>query len=56
MWGDEWLLGRAFLCMTWDKCVPQDHPLREIRRHTDVFLVSLSSAFDEMHLSLGPAS
>jgi len=42
--------------MTSDKCVPQDHPLREIHRHTDASLVSLNSAFDEMHLSLGPAS
>jgi len=56
MWRDEWLQGRAFLCMTSDKCVPQDRLLREIRRHTDVSLVSLSSAVDEMCLSLGPAS
>jgi transposase len=36
--------------------VPQDHPLREIRRLTDGVLASLSAAFDEMYSGSGRPS
>ena len=45
-----------FSYVTLEQRVPQDHPLREIRRLTDVVLASLSAAFDEMYSASGRPS
>jgi transposase len=45
-----------FSYVTLEQRVPQDHPLREIRRLTDVVLGSLSSAFDELYSASGRPS
>ena len=45
-----------FSYVTLEQRVPQDHPLREIRRLTDVVLASLSGAFDEMYSASGRPS
>ena len=45
-----------FSYVTLEQRVPQDHPLREIRRLTDVVLFSLSAAFDEMYSASGRPS
>jgi transposase len=45
-----------FSYVTLEQRVPQDHPLREIRRLTDVVLTSLSTAFDEMYSNSGRPS
>jgi transposase len=56
MRGDERLQGGMFSYVTLEQRVPQDHPLREIRRLTDVVLVSLSSALDAMYSASGRPS
>ncbi len=56
MRGDERLQGGMFSYVTLEQRVPQDHPLREIRRLTDVVLTSLSTAFDEMYSNSGRPS
>jgi transposase len=56
MRGDERLQGGMFSYVRLEQRVPQDHPLREVRRLTDVVLVSLSTAFDEMHSVSGRPS
>jgi transposase len=56
MRGDERLQGGMFSYVTLEERVPQDHPLREIRRLTDVVLASLSGAFDEMYSASGRPS
>ncbi len=56
MRGDERLQGGMFSYVTLEQRVPQDHPLREIRRLTDVVLRSLSAAFDEMYSASGRPS
>jgi transposase len=56
MRGDERLQGGMFSYVTLEQRVPQDHPLREIRRLTDVVLASLSAAFDEMYSASGRPS
>jgi transposase len=56
MRGDERLQGGMFSYVTLEQRVPQDHPLREIRRLTDVVLASLSGAFDEMYSASGRPS
>ncbi len=45
-----------FSYVTLEQRVPQDHPLREIRRLTDVVLASLSGAFDELYSASGRPS
>jgi transposase len=45
-----------FSYVTLEQRVPQDHPLREIRRLTDVVLVSLSAAFDDLYSASGRPS
>jgi transposase len=45
-----------FSYVTLEQRVPQDHPLREVRRLTDVVLISLSAAFDEMYSVSGRPS
>jgi len=56
MRGDERLQGGMFSYVTLEQRVPQDHPLREIRRLTDVVMVSLSTAFDKMYSDSGRPS
>ncbi len=56
MRGDERLQGGMFSYVTLEQRVPQDHPLREIRRLTDRVLASLSVAFDEMYSASGRPS
>jgi transposase len=56
MRGDERLQGGMFSYVTLEQRVPQDHPLREIRRLTDVVLGSLSAAFDELYSASGRPS
>jgi transposase len=56
MRGDERLQGGMFSYVTLEQRVPRDHPLREIRRLTDVVLVSLSAAFHEMYSAYGRPS
>jgi transposase len=56
MRGDERLQGGMFSYVTLEQRVPEDHPLREIRRLTDVVLASLSGAFDEMYSASGRPS
>jgi transposase len=56
MRGDERLQGGMFSYVTLEQRVPQDHPLREIRRLTDVVLASLSAEFDEMYSASGRPS
>ena len=56
MRGDERLQDGMFSYVRLEQRVPQDHPLREIRRLTDVVLVSLSAAFDELYSASGRLS
>ena len=49
MRGDERVQDEMFSCVTLEQRVPQDHPLREIRRLTDAVLRSLSDEFDELY-------
>jgi transposase len=56
MRGDERLQDGMFSYVTLEQGVPPGHPLREIRRLTDVVLGSLSSAFDELYSSSGRPS
>jgi len=45
-----------FSCVTLAQRVPLDHPLREIRRLTDVVLASLSGEFDGLYAASGRPS
>src|SRR5450756_783420 len=45
-----------FSYLTLQQRVPQDHPLREIRRLTDVVLGSLSGEFDSLYSASGRPS
>jgi transposase len=56
MRGDERVQGGMFSYVTLEQRVPPEHPLREIRRLTDVVLRSLSAAFDEMYAVSGRPS
>jgi transposase len=56
MRGDERLQVGMFSYVTLEQRVPPDHPLREIRRLTDVVLSSLSASFDEMYSASGRPS
>ena len=38
-----------FSCVSLEQRVPQDHPLREIRKLTDDVLGSLSAEFDALY-------
>ncbi len=49
MRGDERVQDGMFSYVTLEQRVPQDHPLREIRRLTDVVLRSLSGEFDSLY-------
>src|SRR5271168_5092310 len=56
MRGDERLQGGMFSYVTLEQRVAQDHPLREIRRLTDVVLRSLTVEFDQMYAGSGRPS
>src|SRR5271167_2410477 len=56
MRGDERLQGGMFSYVTLEQRVAQDHPLREIRRLTDVVLRSLTAEFDQMYAGSGRPS
>ena len=45
MRGDERFQDELFSCVTLEQRVPQDHPLREIRKPVDAVLVSLNAEF-----------
>jgi transposase len=56
MRGDERFQGGMFIYVTLEQRVPKDHPLREIRRITDVVLKSLSQEFDSLYSASGRPS
>ena len=56
MRGDERVQEQMFSCVTLEQRVPQDHPLREIRRLTDMVLRNLRAEFDELYAPLGRPS
>jgi transposase len=56
MRGDERVQDGMFSYVTLEQRVPQDHPLREIRRLTDVVLRSLSAEFEPMYSASGRPS
>ena len=56
MRGDERVQDGMFSYVTLEQRVPQDHPLREIRKQTDVVLRSLSGKFDELYADTGRSS
>ena len=56
MRGDERVQDGMFSYVTLEQRVPQDHPLREIRRLTDMVLRSLSAAFEDMYSASGRPS
>src|SRR5450432_1809507 len=56
MRGDERLQDGMFSYVTLEQRVPEDHPLREIRKLTDVVLRSLSGKFDELYAGTGRSS
>ena len=56
MRGDERFQDEMFSIVTLEQRVPQDHPLREIRKLTDVVLASLSDEFDALYSVSGRPS
>jgi transposase len=56
MRGDERVQGGMFSYVTLEQRVPPDHPLREIRRLTDIVLRSLSGEFDSLYSASGRPS
>jgi transposase len=56
MRGDERVQDEMFSCVTLEQRVPQDHPLREIRKLTDVVLLALSDEFDALYSASGRPS
>jgi transposase len=56
MRGDERVQDGMFSYVTLEQRVPADHPLREIRKLTDVVLRSLSAEFDQMYSAAGRPS
>ena len=56
MRGDERVQDGMFSYVTLEQRVPQEHPLREIRRLTDVVLRSLSAEFEQMYSASGRPS
>jgi transposase len=56
MRGDERIQDGMFSYVTLEQRVPPDHPLREIRRLTDVVLRSLSGEFDSLYSASGRPS
>lgn len=56
MRGDERVQDEMFSLVTLEQRVPQDHPLREIRKQTDVVLRCLSGDFDSLYAADGRPS
>jgi len=56
MRGDERIQGGMFSYVTLEQRVPLDHPLREVRRLTDVVLRLLSEEFDSLYSASGRPS
>jgi hypothetical protein len=56
MRGDEQVQDEIFSCLTLEQRVPQDHPLRAIRKLTDGVLRSLSDDFDALYSASGRPS
>jgi transposase len=56
MRGDERVQDGMFSYVTLEQRVPREHPLREIRRLTDVVLRSLSGEFDSLYSASGRPS
>ena len=56
MRGDERIQDEMFRCVTLEQRVPQDHPLREIRKLTEVVLLSLNDEFDLLYSASGRPS
>ncbi len=56
MRGDERVQGGIFSYVTLEQRVPEDHPLREIRRLTDVVPRSLNGEFDSLYSASGRPS
>lgn len=56
MRGDERIQDEMFSCVTLEQRVPQDHPLREIRKLTDAVLVSLNDDFEALYAASGRPS
>ncbi len=48
--------GIMFHCFTLDSRVPQDHPLRIVKEHTDTLLKDLSVVFEEIYSTTGRPS
>src|SRR5258707_14741618 len=56
MRGDERVQDGMFSYVTVEQRVPQDHPLREIRKLTDTVLRSLNAEFDSLYSASGRPS
>ena len=56
MRGDERVQDGMFSYLTLEQRIPRDHPLRELRRLTDVVLRSLGGEFDSLYSSSGRPS
>ena len=56
MRGDERVQDGMFSYVSLEQRVPQDHPLRQVRRLTDVVLRSLSQQFDDLYAGSGRPS
>jgi transposase len=56
MRGDERIQDGMFSYVSLEQRVPQDHPLREIRRLTDEVLRSMSAEFDPLYSDMGRRS
>src|SRR5271155_4913825 len=56
MRGDERIQDGMFSYVSLEKRVPQDHPLRAVRKLTDRVLGSLSAEFDALYVSSGRPS
>jgi transposase len=56
MRGDERVQDEMFSSVTLEQRVPQDHPLREIRKLSDTVLRSLSAEFDALYSTSGRPS
>jgi transposase len=48
--------GLMFHCFSLDSRVPQDHPLRTVKEHTDAILNDLSEVFERMYSTTGRPS
>jgi transposase len=56
MRGDEKQQGGMFSYVSIEERVPQDHPLRAIRRLVDQILAKMSKRFDKMYADTGRPS